>query len=248
MDSAPRERDRFAAEGDALDVAPAADGDPEIPPPVEDCLSGRAGVSALDSKVLVLNKLYLAVRVISARRAFCLIARDHAEVIHLEAGRFSNFDMAGWLEVSQLAWSLERSRHDWVRTVRLRVAVPRIIRLLRFDRQPAMTVKLNRRNLLARDAHQCQYCGRHFPTPELSLDHVVPRIQGGGESWENLVTACIRCNARKGGRTPDQAGMKLLRAPRRPKRSPLITSRLVEPRYESWKVFLESAPGGVELN
>jgi 5-methylcytosine-specific restriction endonuclease McrA len=202
---------------------------------------------ALDSKVLVLNKLYMAVRVISARRAFCMLARDLAEVINVEDGKYVNYDFSSWSELAQFQDQFERDRHDWVRTVRFQIAVPRIIRLLGYDRLPAQIVKLNRRNLFARDRNTCQYCGAHYPTSELSIDHVKPRSLGGGDSWENLVCACIRCNARKGGRTPDQARMKLIRKPVMPKRNPLIALRLGQDKYSSWKAFLDNAYWSVEL-
>lgn len=206
-----------------------------------------AGPSALDTKVLVLNKLYMAVRVISARRAFCMLLRDLAEVIHVDDGRYYTYDFESWAEVSQLAREYERDRHDWVATVRFEVAVPRVIRLLGYDRLPEQRVKLNRRNLFARDRNRCQYCGHHFPTSELSIDHVLPRSQGGEDSWTNLVCACIRCNARKGGRTPEQARMALVRQPIQPKRNPLIALRLGHDRYASWKQFLDNAYWSVEL-
>jgi 5-methylcytosine-specific restriction endonuclease McrA len=108
-------------------------------------------------------------------------------------------------------------------------------------------VKLNRRNIYARDHSQCQYCGKTFSTKELTLDHVVPRVQGGENSWTNLVCACVRCNARKGGRTPAQARMKLIREPVKPRRNPAITLRLGSPKYQSWKAFLDEAYWTVEL-
>jgi 5-methylcytosine-specific restriction endonuclease McrA len=229
--------------------------------------------SALNSKVLVLNRLYAAIRVVSARRAFCLLMRDIAEVIHVEqvplvdssaapadAGapsgavmetptgtRFINYDFATWADMASLQSEFERERHDWVRTPRFEIAVPRIIRLLGYDRLPDQTVKLNRRNLFARDRNTCQYCGRHYSTHDLSIDHVKPRAQGGGDTWDNLVCACIRCNARKGGRTPDQASMKLVKKPERPKRNPVISLRLGNEKYRSWKTFLDHAYWDVEL-
>jgi 5-methylcytosine-specific restriction endonuclease McrA len=203
--------------------------------------------TGLDSKVLVLNKLYMAVRVVSARRAFILLAKELAEVIHVDEGKYLNYDFSSWQEVSAYQQEFERERHDWVRTVRAEIAVPRIIRLLGYDRLPAQAVKLNRRNLFARDRNQCQYCGKHFPTADLSIDHVLPRAQDGGESWENLVCACLWCNARKGGRTPTQAGMKLIREPRKPRRNPLISLRLGNEKYQSWKAFLDEAYWSVEL-
>src|SRR5262245_50073297 len=133
----------------------------------------------LNAKVLVLNKAYAAMRIVSARRAFCLLARAIAEVIHVEtddagAGRYVNYDFESWVEISALQNEFERDKHDWVRTVRFEIAVPRIIRLLGYDRLPDQTVKLNRRNLFARDRNRCQYCGRVYPTSDLSIDHVVP--------------------------------------------------------------------------
>ncbi len=83
--------------------------------------------------------------------------------------------------------------------------MPRVIRLLAYDRLPKQTVRFNRRNLFARDNNRCQYCGKRFPTSELSLDHVVPRSRGGDTTWENIVCSCVACNVRKGGRTPTSA-------------------------------------------
>ncbi|XVJ59016.1 MAG: HNH endonuclease [Tepidisphaera sp.] len=220
----------------------------------EDDLSSPllAGCESLNSKVLVLNKLYMAVRVVSARRAFSMLCREIAEVIHVENAsdgpRYLTYDFDSWAEVSQARDHFQASaHHDWVRTVRFEIAVPKIIRLVGYDRLPEQVVKLNRRNLFARDRNQCQYCGKHFSTCDLSIDHVLPRTLGGGDSWENLVCACIRCNARKGGRTPDQAGMKLIRKAERPKRNPVIALRLGHEKYESWKQFLDAAYWSVEL-
>lgn len=212
--------------------------------------SGAAVVhfgDGLNAKVLVLNKMYVAVRVISARRAFTLLCREIAEVIDVNDGQYANYDLESWAEISALAAELERERHDWVRTVRMDIAVPRVIRLIGYDRLPAQEVKLNRRNLFARDRNQCQYCGHHFPTSDLSIDHVNPRSQGGQDTWTNLVCACIRCNAKKGGRTPEQAHMKLVRRPVKPRRNPLIQLRLGNEKYASWKAFLDNAYWSVEL-
>lgn len=201
----------------------------------------------LDSKVLVLNRFYTALRIISARRAFTLLVRDAAEVIHVDSGQYQSYDLGTWLEVSELAKTFEPDQHDWVKTVRFDVAVPRVIRLLGYDRLPSQEVKLNRRNLFARDRNRCQYCGKYFATSELSIDHVKPRTQGGPDTWENLVCSCIRCNAKKGGRTPDQARMSLIRAPKRPRRNPMISVKLGHEKYASWKAFLDEAYWSVEL-
>jgi len=201
----------------------------------------------LDEKVLVLNRMYTAVRVVSARRAFVLLCKQAAEVIAVEDGQYRNYDMATWTEIADLQRQFEPDNHVWVRTARIHLAVPKIIRLLGYDRLPRRAVKLNRRNLYARDANRCQYCGKHFGTRELTIDHVVPRVQGGAHTWENLVCACVKCNARKGGRTPDQANMRLTRPPVRPKRNPAVTLRLGKDTYDTWKAFLNEAYWTVEL-
>jgi 5-methylcytosine-specific restriction endonuclease McrA len=112
---------------------------------------------------------------------------------------------------------------------------------------PDHHVRLNRRNLYARDGNKCQYCGRRFPTSELSIDHVVPQSRGGENSWANLVCACVRCNARKGNKTPPEAGMDLVRTPRRPRTCPDRRIRLRRRHYEAWRVFLNEAYWTVEL-
>lgn len=209
--------------------------------------AGAHEYSGLDAKVLVLNRAYAAIRVISARRAFVLLSRECAEVIDAEDGAYTNYDLSTWTELSELRRQFEPDAHDWVRTVRIDLAVPRIIRLIGYDKLPAQGVKLNRRNLFARDRNRCQYCGNLFPTSELSIDHVKPRTQGGPDTWENLVCACVKCNSRKGGRTPDQARMKLIAQPKRPRRNPLISVRLGHDKYHSWKAFLDEAYWSVEL-
>ncbi len=224
------------------------------PPALLAAIGSVDGASALDSKVLVLNRMYMAMRVISARRAFTLLFKDLAEVIHVEPAAAANgqsqyltYNFSSWAEIADLQRRFEHDRHEWVRTVRSEIAIPRIIRLLGYDRLPRQEVKLNRRNLFARDRNQCQYCGHSFPTSELSIDHVVPRSLGGVDRWDNLVCACVRCNARKGGRTPDQAHMKLQRPPKQPRRNPVIALRLGHDKYASWKAFLDDAYWSVEL-
>jgi 5-methylcytosine-specific restriction endonuclease McrA len=202
----------------------------------------------LDASVLVLNKLFLAIHIISVRRAFCLLCKDLAEVVSLEDGQFTTYDFRTWRELSEY-----RARHfrqeddDWIRTINSEIQVPRVIRLMAYDRLPRQGVKFNRRNIFARDNNQCQYCGKRFPTSELSLDHVTPRSQGGASTWENIVCACVECNVRKGGRTPREAHMALIRKPEKPKRSPLLNLKLTNRKYQSWKSFLDNAYWNVEL-
>lgn len=205
------------------------------------------GTAALNSSVLVLNRQYMAVHVVNVRRAFSLLVKELAEVIHIEDGQYANYDFESWREISELKARFKEPHEDWIRSVNFEIQVPRILRLLHYDRLPKQRVRLNRRNIFARDDGRCQYCGKRFPTSELSLDHVVPTCRGGTTTWENLVCACVRCNVKKGGRTPQEAHMKLFREPVRPKRSPLLSVKLGNPKYASWKSFLDAAYWSVDL-
>jgi 5-methylcytosine-specific restriction endonuclease McrA len=208
---------------------------------------------SLNASVLVLNRFYMAVHVVNVRRALSMLFRDLAEVVHLEDGQYANYDFVSWREISQLRRELdeeideEELRCDWIRAVNFDIQTPRIVRLLRYGKVPKMTVRFNRRNIFARDRNHCQYCGKTFPTSELSLDHVVPRSQGGGSTWGNIVCSCVRCNSKKGGRTPEQAHMRLICKPVKPKHSPLLAMKLGNPRYESWKTFVSDAYWNVDL-
>ena len=204
-------------------------------------------MSGLDCSVLVLNKHYMAVRVISARRAFSLLCRQIAEVILFEEDTYSNHDFHSWCEVSQFRRDFEPDVHDWVSTVNFHIAVPRIIRLLFYDRLPRNDVRFNRRNIFARDRNSCQYCGKRYAMSELSIDHVVPRSMGGKSLWSNVVCACTKCNIKKGGRTPKLAGMRLITKPVKPRRNFLVHIHLGHERYRSWKQFLDHAYWSVEL-
>lgn len=189
----------------------------------------------------------MAIRVVSVRRAFSLLVRDLAEVVHIEDGQYLSYNFDTWRELSELKRRFEPDGHDWVRTVRFEIAVPRIIRLLIYDRLPRQDVKFNRRNIYARDSNRCQYCGKKFPTTELSIDHVIPRSQSGKTTWENVVCACLQCNVKKGGRTPEQASMVLITVPKKPRRSPVINLKLGSDKYRCWQQFLDHAYWSVEL-
>ena len=203
--------------------------------------------SSLTSSVLVLNRSFVAVHVTNVRRAVTLLFRQLAEVVHIEQGQFAAHSLESWRELSQLRSAFRTPDEDWVRGVGFDLQAPRVIRLVACDRGPRQGLRFNRRNVFARDGNQCQYCGRGFPTSELSLDHVVPRSRGGITSWENIVCACVGCNVRKGGRTPHEARMQLIRQPVKPRRSPLLSVKLGNPKYASWRSFVDSAYWTVDL-
>ena len=210
-------------------------------------MSSWAAGESLASSVLVLNRTYSAVHVIGVKRAFSLLCRELAEVIHIEDGTYANYDFASWREVSEARARFKEPQQDWIRAVNFEIQVPRVLRLLTYDRMPKQTIRFNRRNIFARDGNRCQYCGKKFPMSELSLDHVHPRSQGGETSWENIACCCVKCNVKKGGRTPEEANMHLIRKPVKPKRSPMLAIKLGNPKYESWKTFLDRAYWSVDL-
>jgi 5-methylcytosine-specific restriction endonuclease McrA len=201
---------------------------------------GRQG-SSLGCSVLVLNRFYMAIRVVNVRRAMTLLYRGCAEVITIENSSYYNYDFEAWCEVSQIFALEKQPEEDYLRAVSFEIQVPRIVRLTRYDKLPKTTVRFNRKNLFARDDHRCQYCGQNRPSNQLSLDHVIPRSLGGKTTWENIVCSCLQCNSRKGGRTPSQAGMTLLTKPVKPNSNPAMSFPLDDPRYASWKTFVRDS-------
>lgn len=198
-------------------------------------------LSNLNGSVLVLNRFYMAVHVVAVRRALVLLYRDLAEVINVEEGHYHNYDFESWMEMSQFLLADEENDfddQDIVRSVNFSLMIPRIIRLNFYDKVPKLTLRFNRRNLFARDQNTCQYCGNQLPLSQLSFDHVIPRCRGGKTTWENVVCCCLKCNSRKGDRTVERSGMKLIRKPTRPRQNPLLAIKLDNPKYEMWRTFL----------
>lgn len=201
--------------------------------------------AVLDQPVLVLNRLWQAVNVIGARRAFAILARGHAQVVHNDADDFRTFGLLDWIDFSTNNPPIEEM--EIVRTPTRTIRLPRVILLTFFDRLPCKELKLTRNNVFERDKNTCQYCAQVLPRDELNLDHVIPRDFGGKTTWENIVCSCIKCNSRKANRLPHQANMRLIRKPVRPKWRPVISLVLGSQHREMWKDFLDVAYWNVEL-
>jgi 5-methylcytosine-specific restriction endonuclease McrA len=176
-------------------------------------LVSPARASLMQEPVLVLNATYEPINVTAVRRAMVLLLKGVAQAEELHNA-----------EVHSSAHSHK---------------VPSVIRLLAYRHIPQQSRALSRKNILLRDRNTCQFCGKVFPSSELTLDHVIPRSRGGRSSWENLVACCYRCNNNKGDRTPEEAGLKLAR---RPRPFTLHTSRqlmrLIGHRDERWRKYL----------
>ena len=163
---------------------------------------------------LVLDQGFVPVKVIAWRRALCMSLIERVEVL-------ASYDRE-------------------VRTVTRSFHAPAVVRLLAAIRTRPQLVRFSRRNVYLRDNHRCQYCGLVFSPADLTLDHVVPRVAGGKTSWTNVVAACASCNRRKGGRTPEQAGLPLRAAPRRPQWSPLVAAPRLLPHDvpDLWRAWI----------
>ena len=192
---------------------------------------------ALQRPTLVLNRNWQPVNVATVARALVLLWNESARVV----------DPADYQTYTWEDWSRLRPREDerFIQAVRFRLRVPEVVTLTGYDRLPNAAVTFSRRNIFKRDRFACQYCGIQPGSNELTIDHVVPRAQGGESRWGNCVLACLACNTHKADRTPEQAGMRLKRKPVRPKWNPLYTHHSA--RIESWSKFVSEAYWNVEL-
>ena len=157
----------------------------------------------------MLNLNYVPLNICTVRRAVVLVGKGKAELLENHRGQ--------------------------VRTVDRLVDVPSIIRLIYLVKKPFLPRKLSKKEVFLRDRFTCQYCGKK--SQDLTLDHVVPRRQFGAHTWENVVAACSRCNLRKAGRTPVEAGMLLERQPRAPDPNPylILQNRTI---LEEWRPYI----------
>ncbi|MDR1497600.1 MAG: HNH endonuclease [Puniceicoccales bacterium] len=191
--------------------------------------------SRLQHRALVLNQAWQPVNIVGVRRAFSLLFQGHAKAIFpVPDGSYSVLNVEEWMEFSQKNPDPSHS----LRSVNLALLAPPVLLLTSYDRVPRREVRFCRRNVYLRDAYRCQYCGRKFSESELTLDHVVPRDRNGKTNWENIVTACARCNARKANRLPHQAGMVLRRAPTRPRWQSFMSILAMDADASPWHPFL----------
>jgi 5-methylcytosine-specific restriction endonuclease McrA len=185
--------------------------------------------AVMHARVLVLNKSYMPIQVTSVKRAFCMVYTGIAKIIDKE---YQTFDFEKW---SDLAIAVGEPS---IGVVGRLIRVPRVVLLQTYDRLPRKQVRFSRYNIFSRDKGTCQYCGKRFRKSELNLDHVVPRSRGGETTWENIVCSCVDCNRRKGGRTPGEARMKLIRSPNRPHWTECLNISLRHGHYREWLPFL----------
>lgn len=164
----------------------------------------------LNRHVLVLNQNFEPLSVCSVKRAVIMVYLNRAEIIEALDGYK-------------------------IRSVSLSMSVPSVVRLGIYVRVPIKRIMLTRKNIIKRDGYRCQYCGNKVT--QMTVDHVIPKNLGGQDIWENLVAACPKCNNKKGQRTPDQAGLALLRKPRRPNHITFI-QQFIGINDRRWKQYL----------
>jgi 5-methylcytosine-specific restriction endonuclease McrA len=164
-------------------------------------------------QVLLLNITYEPLKIINWKKAMTMLFLGKVEVIE----------------------QYDREIHSVSFTIKL----PSVVRLLRLVKRPKSPVKFSRQNIYARDRYQCQYCGGRFAVEDLTYDHITPKSRGGKTKWENIVTCCVDCNRQKGGRTPAEASMQLIRKPSRPTWVPAIRITISFHKVpDSWRDYL----------
>ena len=194
----------------------------------------------LTGHVLVLNKSWVAVNVATVRRALTLLYQGQARAVH--PVDYSLYDFAAWCDMP----ADQTVRGRYVITPTRRIRLPEVVILCGFNGFVRREVPFTRRNIFARDDHRCQYCGKRLPKHELTIDHVMPRSRGGADTWENLVLACVKCNVRKGNRTPDEACMPLMRKPSRPRWLPKLGTRVPQHDLMTWQRFVDTSYWSIE--
>ena len=222
-------------------------------------------IKVLQRPTLVLNRNWQAINVATVARALIMLWNESAKVVDPV-----DYQLYDWHDWSKLVPDLDEPH---VQAVRQRFRVPEVVTLTEFDRLPSAAVTFSRRNVFKRDRFTCQYCGRQGRSQfgngdgagqsdsnsggrsrdlrrplgdvELTIDHVVPRAQGGESSWTNCVLACLECNRRKADRTPEQAQVRLRKQPVRPTWKPLYSEHAA--RMESWSKFISQAYWNAEL-
>lgn len=203
-------------------------------------------MSKLNAGTLVLNRSWLAVQICPVKRAISLVYSGHAQVVDADN---QAYDFEDWSEISQLM--VEVGPDEFICSPSLKIKIPRIIVLMFYDKLPKRIVTFNRKNIFERDKYMCQYCGTKPPSKQaafkwmekkaLTFDHVIPRSQGGKTTWNNIVTCCQKCNAKKGSRTPREMGWKIKKPPKQPNWCPTLGISLKMAPHREWANFLDLA-------
>lgn len=187
----------------------------------------------LNYPVLVLNRLFMTLKVTTVRHAFVLLYKGSAEVVNKEEDGYALYKFDEWVKTNG-------KNGLCIRTPTMVLSVPKIIRVKSDVRPHMKMVKLSKRNVFLRDQYTCQYCGKSYIQSKLTIDHVIPRSRGGATTWENVVTACNFCNIKKGDKLLSEAGMKLLKKPANPDGITFVKNLKIPKMYLNfWEDFVK---------
>ena len=187
-------------------------------------------MGSLNNLVLILNNGWTAIRVKNVKAAIRLTARERARIVDT-----TNYEVYTWNE-----WiALEvKDGEKYIQGATMQVKIPEVIVLTKYSKVPDHNVRLTKKNLFIRDCYKCQYSGQELSPKEANIDHIIPRAKGGKTTWTNLVVSSKEINRKKGNRTPEEAGLKLLKKPKKPDSQ----SILFDPRKkipDSWRKFIK---------
>jgi 5-methylcytosine-specific restriction endonuclease McrA len=192
----------------------------------------------LSTKTLMLNKNYVPIRLSTAYSVIGKFYCGHVEAIQVKDNNYVSIDFDKWLEMSlQDIWP---SDQKFVNSSKQRIAVPRIVRCLTYDKIPKTTLRLTRKAIYERDNYTCYGCGEVFSVTNLTLDHIIPKSRGGDNSWLNLVTCCKKCNDKKEDKLLQELHWKPKFLPYKPNISNMskLKSTITENNYfDEWKFF-----------
>ncbi len=212
-------------------------------------------VAVMDLNVLALNRSYIPVGIITVQKAFKKLISNRANVVHVtDIGYYEDHDITSWAEFSILKKMIgdeASGLEDWINSSEEAIEAPRIIRYLDYDKIYSNRIRFSRKNIFIRDHYKCQYCGKVKSIKRLQLEHVIPKSKGGKTTWLNTVCACDECNDKKRDRTPEEAGMKIIRKPFTPRFLPTQTMKAFswdKDKYGSWENFVSNVYWNIELS
>jgi 5-methylcytosine-specific restriction endonuclease McrA len=187
----------------------------------------------LKKHVLILNKNWIPINTTTAKNSFSLMYADNAKGLLIEDDRFLSLEWNEWIKLDI------KDKDDFVRTVNGHIKIPNVIVLNYNDKIPKQVIKFTQKNLWERDNYSCQYTGKKLNKTNGNIDHIVPKSQGGKTSWENCVLAHKEINALKADRTPEQAGLKLIKKPKAPRVMPVSFYIRNNENIKEWDMFLK---------
>lgn len=192
--------------------------------------------NVLNKPVLCLNKSWQPVTVRNVVKCLKKVFVNKARIV--DPITYQMYNWEEWLDLPV------ESDKKCIRAIDLAINIPEVVVLTEYNKIPKVSVTFNRRNIYLRDNNTCQYCGVQLERADITLDHVIPRAQGGTSTWENCVVACFPCNSRKANKNLADCGMKLLSIPKKPRWVPSFHDGVI---LDSWEKFLSDVYWNTKL-